>query len=823
MAKIYNLRLIYVLGDSSRKMSDGSWGRVQKHIPFVKLHAEHQIIVSLVRHLSHVSNVYIYSFLVSMTLELVLSIWILFDLFLSSNTHSIIEGLPVSKKGTVDLAVPMRVETMQGEWILSSSVMIIVTWLTYWFFGGVVHHAGEHLNTVTEYIRRHGLISCDSSKERRFILSIINSTAAKSGYWIGRSFHFNRIYLVALVGLIIGGSMVTVSFRPDRVSLNTYEVCNAHGQCTQIIASKSAESQIYNFLKHGQKPFPTYPPEYYTTPLPPLEDFGSGERYQKNIYIEKPACISYGVYPYTEVKLSVQCPANWKGEGTPYFLRLPLVHKPMLILDVLNSTEHPVFGVSRDMFNSSRKNGSFSECRSTDFPFYNYPYMDAFGKPPSTPPVDCFGDLVEPNRTDDCGNLAFPTLNVDGFRVEAKMMPIYVPNIAELQSVKGIVCCFEYGGFKGSEAQVQVCNLPNSTTFTKFCEMGSDRERLQVEHIQLHYRKLVERLHYQNKKGKVDSKGFIRKNEETIRDCLCKLYEPEVSLISEEHCACVGLQMLPCLPGYFTGIVEDYTLPCGAVKMPLLFKMSSDFSFVFPGEHERYKDVCVGDKFNDRFSHNDSLEYDYPCGLPNPVPSDSLNLTDCAGKPLITVRKDDCSNWNVSTPDAAKSGRMLGPLLKLKAFNYTLAGKKFVDTEEKNRAFTCCFEYQGQDFQTPEQKKYCNAPGVDAMNEGGWCGAVANNTKGMRNSTPFDSHLHEQLHTKLELTVRYHEAKMRYLWLEENKINEKWQRCMCTNMMTDVTFVDNQTYLDWVHKCIPLIVVRFLQFILRLPSTDYTI
>ncbi|CAL8138912.1 unnamed protein product [Orchesella dallaii] len=797
MAKIFNRRLIYALGDTSIQSN-----QIRKHIPFDKLRAEHQMIVSLVRHLSHVSILYIYSFMMSIVLELALGIYLLFDMFLSTEYHSNVEGPFISERGTIELAVPIRETTLQEEWIVYSFAMIGITWLTYWLFGDVVHKAGEYLNAAGDYVRRHGLISCGSSKERRFILSIMNSCASRDGHWIGRNFNFNRLFLVSLVSVVIGCSMVTISYRPDRLNLDSYEICNADGVCTHIRASKLVESQAYQFYRPPQLPLPQYPSPSYNKTLPPFNESVSAEYFAPDIFIDYPPCSSFGSYPNTESDVSVVCPASWEGNRNLTEIKLPLVYKYMLVKFPSVSAEFNFHGVIRDLF-YSMENGT-SKCRTRDFPFYNFPYTDAFGVPPSTPPTDCFGSVVDVKIKDDCGNFPFSTINAKtGKKVEAKLKPVYVPNLSGLDSVEeSLVCCYEYGGFAGSEAQAGVCNVANAPTFEVVCETGLGRRRLQPAHIKEDYRKLLARLRYLNiyHAGMGSSLEYIRKNEETIRGCLCKLDEPEISLNSEEHCACVGLQLPPCLPGYVTGKDEDYTHSCGAVKVPLLFKMNSDFTLVFPGEHERYKDVCVGDKFNDRFSHNDTLSYDYPCALPVPHPPDPIRLMDCAGKPILKVEKDDCSNWNVRTPDLTNQGQMLRTLLRLKVVNYNLAKKEFVSTEEKNRAFVCCFEYQGQAFQSPHQVKYCNVPSVETMNNDGWCGAVARNN-GIRNSAPFDIKLHTQLHRKLELTVRYHEVKGRPDWILEK--NEVLKRCMCTNMIAGA---NQASYLDWVRKCIPLIV-----------------
>ncbi|CAL8138922.1 unnamed protein product [Orchesella dallaii] len=634
------------------------------------------------------------------------------------------------------------------------------------------------------------------------ILSIMNSCASRDGHWIGRNFNFNRAFLVGLVSVVIGCSMVTITYRPDRLDLNSYEICNADGVCTHIRASKLVESQAYQFYQPPQLPLPQYPSPSYNKTLPPFNESVSAEYFAPDIFIDYPPCSSFGTYPNTESDVSVVCPASWEGNRNLTEIKLPLVYKYMLVKFPSVSAEFNFYGVIRDLFYSME--GGTSKCRTRDFPFYNFPYTDAFGVPPSAPPTDCFGSVLDVKIKDDCGNFPFSTINAKtGKNVEAKLKPVYVPNLSGLDSVEeSLVCCYEYGGFAGSEAQAGVCNVANAPTFEVVCESGLGRRRLQPAHIKEDYRKLLARLRYLNlyHAGMGSSLEYIRKNEETIRGCLCKLDEPEISLNSEEHCACVGLQLPPCLPGYVTGKDEDYTHSCGAVKVPLLFKMNSDFTLVFPGEHERYKGVCVGDKFNDRFSHNDTLNYDYPCALPVPHPPDPIRLMDCAGNPILKVEKDDCSNWNVRTPDLTNQGQMLRTLLRLKVVNYNLAKKEFVSTEEKNRAFVCCFEYQGQAFQSPHQVKYCNVPSAETMNNDGWCGAVARNN-GIRNSAPFDIKLHTQLHRKLELTVRYHEVKGRPDWILEK--NEVLKRCMCTNMIAGA---NQASYLDWVRKCIPLIV-----------------
>ncbi|CAL8132316.1 unnamed protein product [Orchesella dallaii] len=249
---------------------------------------------------------------------------------------------------------------------------------------------------------------------------------------------------------------------------------------------------------------------------------------------------------------------------------------------------------------------------------------------------------------------------------------------------------------------------------------------------------------------------------------------------------------------------EDYSLACGPVRVPLLFKTNSDLSLVFHGEHQRYKESCTEPEFRDRFNHSDSLNnYSIPCSSLNS--SVNLKLVDCAGNPIEPQEAsdiDDCSNWRINTPDTS-SEMMLEVLLTLKAYNINRGSKEIVESKSMHKAFLCCFQYEGPVFRTDAQNKYCNAPTIDAMSTGSWCGGVVNNYGKRIPSVEYREKKFKKFFMDLELTVRYHEKNGKDNWLNSPEINRKLVKCMCPDKLLD--FNKTKWELAIVEECNPLI------------------
>ncbi|CAL8120665.1 unnamed protein product, partial [Orchesella dallaii] len=126
---------------------------------------------------------------------------------------------------------------------------------------------------------------------------------------------------------VIGASMVTVSFRPDRLSLTSIEVCNSHGTCTSIKIYKTAQNLVYAQLD-------VYPPVSSSSPQPigvlpsttVSPDVNSTQLYEHLSLYDQPPCASHGTYPLIESVMAGKFPGEWSFLSE---LKLPYVYKPI--------------------------------------------------------------------------------------------------------------------------------------------------------------------------------------------------------------------------------------------------------------------------------------------------------------------------------------------------------------------------------------------------------------------------------------------------------------------------------------------------------------
>ncbi|CAL8132477.1 unnamed protein product [Orchesella dallaii] len=817
MARQFNIRLAYTLESVTQRYSIavGKWS--SKVIPYDKLYAEHLIVASLFRNISHVNGIVFGTYIFVMIFEIVLVMWLFFDVFLEVHLESL-ENVLIERTGSVVLAVPLRLQQWESERLLRSFLIFVVTWSTYWVFGGVLHNAGELFHTGVTYIRRHGMLRCRSMKEKRFIMSLIVSFTQKSPIWIGSRFNFNRAFLTSLMGFVIGASMVTISFRPERTSLSSIETCMQTGSCAVITLYKSAQHILYATIDDAVPPSAIKPPggpilpDETTPTLPAIE---LDKLYHPPIFfLQEPPCESAGIYPWNDSLVIYKCPAGW-----PFLseLKLPYFYKPV----TFGAKQNLLYGKIKEPF-KARDSEVTNRCRKANVPIYNFPYPKLFGRPPAGPIVDCFGNNLDDQlELDDCGNPAFDT-TMEG-RPSQKISPVVrAVSVSALPSVPfdGIVCCYEYLGYKGSEKQVKACNTPNSEVFLEVCQLTAEnRPRMRDNpHVLQHYDRISTRLRFElDKGGGGREEEFLKVNQDVIRNCLCRLKDPQVALDSEEHCQCTGLYLLPCVPPYFEEVYpEDYAVTCEpiggdgpnkiSVQIPLLFKTNSDRSLVFYGEHTRYKDDCAGEDFRDRFNHDDSLSYSAsPCATaPAPPTPIRLDLVDCAGNPIVLgdLNKDDCSNWKISLPNHL--GKMIKPRISIRSYYYNIFTQEVFDLPTPRMAFLCCFQYQGDVFRTPHQDRYCNAPGLETMNKEKWCKTMLTLNNGKRQpSGGFSKEKTEQLQWKLQLAVNYYAAKQNRKWLEDSKVNEKWSKCICPDKIEG--FTQSQHEKARLEECKPLI------------------
>jgi len=142
MAKKFNLRMAFAFGSLSQTSHDGRLKQIKKVIPFQKLFAEHQIVTSLVRNISQVNAIVFGAFLFTMVCEIVLDMWLFFDIFLAEHRPDL-EEVSIVRTGGIELAVPLRLQKNVGETMMKAFVIFAITWLTYWIFGGILHAAGD--------------------------------------------------------------------------------------------------------------------------------------------------------------------------------------------------------------------------------------------------------------------------------------------------------------------------------------------------------------------------------------------------------------------------------------------------------------------------------------------------------------------------------------------------------------------------------------------------------------------------------------------------------------------------------------------------------
>jgi len=140
----------------SEKHEGGAMRDVKKVIPFKKLFAEHQIVTSLFRNMSQVNFITYEALLFALVCEIVLVMWLFFDIFLDERPPSL-NGISYLQYGHVDLAVPIRLQKYEGERLMKAFVISALVWLTYWIFGGILHSAGDAVRAPLEGFKKFGL------------------------------------------------------------------------------------------------------------------------------------------------------------------------------------------------------------------------------------------------------------------------------------------------------------------------------------------------------------------------------------------------------------------------------------------------------------------------------------------------------------------------------------------------------------------------------------------------------------------------------------------------------------------------------------------
>ncbi|CAL8139804.1 unnamed protein product [Orchesella dallaii] len=84
-------------------------------------------------------------------------------------------------------------------------------------------------------------------------------------------------------------------------------------------------------------------------------------------------------------------------------------------------------------------------------------------------------------------------------RPSQKINPVLrAVSVGALPSVPfdGIVCCYEYLGYEGSEKQVKACNIPSSEVFLEVCQLTAEnRPRMRDNpHVLQHYDRIINHI-----------------------------------------------------------------------------------------------------------------------------------------------------------------------------------------------------------------------------------------------------------------------------------------------------------------------------------------
>ncbi|CAL8132252.1 unnamed protein product [Orchesella dallaii] len=517
MGSQFNLRLAYTLGKLG-KLSYGQNGKknfVKKIIPFEQLYAEHLIIVSLFRMLSQVNCVVFRTFLFCVICEIILCIWLLFDLFLDTG-HSNVEIFLENVGPDVQLPVRVRANELLIEAIIKAFLMFAITMCGYFLFIGI------HISN--DYIRRYGLTFCASSRERRFILSMITSFTTNSAYWVGKIFQISRPFVLRLTGFIFVVSMVVVSYHPERLSLSLIEQCTQQGQCLSIKLFRFQTYLFYAANDNSAPPTNSKPPPFVIIPPPPYNESDPKICYffPPNLYLENPPCASYSTHTLTVPHIAKMCPANWTLVKSMY---IPYLYKPVAFSYglALSSPDgiSKFYGKIHQPFisfpGSYHNRPSVAECPGPDEPYYNFPYLQEFGLKPFREIVDCFGQSVIPEGSDDCGNPPFITPS-SLTSLEKRKPPIFrliaMNQLTEFRKDdERFFCCYQFA--LSSPNEVRVCNMPDRETLRKRCRLEASRD--------LYLFPFVGDLKKKRKEKDVLASTVPYDDEERMRwtDCIC--------------------------------------------------------------------------------------------------------------------------------------------------------------------------------------------------------------------------------------------------------------------------------------------------------------
>ncbi|ODM99024.1 hypothetical protein Ocin01_07650 [Orchesella cincta] len=246
-ARLYNIRLLGVLGTTSRRLkkTEGKRSTVvfKRVIPYKKLFMEHRVLTTFSR---QIGRVFAVRFLTSVLMQ-----WLIVFLTVF-NVALILQGYYSSKKfktteipGLQNVAIPIKYQMSLGTQGFILAVLAGFSSGSFLYTSQSLHHAGEELMKTADHIRRFSFLQCVSSMERRFILTMQNCFNPKTDFYINCGFVINRQFIFAVTTILASTSIMLCDFSIQRLLSEEIVFCNDAGQCRKAVFNPATPGVAY--------------------------------------------------------------------------------------------------------------------------------------------------------------------------------------------------------------------------------------------------------------------------------------------------------------------------------------------------------------------------------------------------------------------------------------------------------------------------------------------------------------------------------------------------------------------------------------------------
>ncbi|CAL8085743.1 unnamed protein product [Orchesella dallaii] len=233
-ARLFNSRLVEGLGAAENMSGKGKIVVQKRLIPYRKLLAEHVTITTFARQFGSV-------FAVRLTVLIIIKAFTM--LVASYSLLRLLDGGYMRKstfktdhvEGIGKEVEPIKYNISLGTAAVILGVLIVFSWATFYHVSECLHSAGDAIMMGLDHIRRHGLILCKTSNERRFIMTMENSFFPKNDYYITCGFKINRQFINSFLAVLLSYSLMIQGFAVQKMEGQEILLCDDGGECRKTV------------------------------------------------------------------------------------------------------------------------------------------------------------------------------------------------------------------------------------------------------------------------------------------------------------------------------------------------------------------------------------------------------------------------------------------------------------------------------------------------------------------------------------------------------------------------------------------------------------